>query len=370
LASVAGPRVSVSGARWKLLAPSPLGARSGASVTWDGTELIELGGTRRESHEVALSDGAAFNPTTGRWRRIAPAPDHVALLYGATVWTGSRLFVFGGESAGRPVTPCCTAGLFDPISNRWSLTQVPVDQLMAPVAVWTGSRIVLVGLAGRGQRLEVASFDPASAVWTRLDPAPVRSHPPVGFAVVATSRGVLLWSLWSRNEPINSRSFTIYSGIDVFRLIGSGHWTNVTGHWPQHETVGNPIFTGRQILLPPGQIWCGLCSHPAPFNEHGNLVDPSTLRITQIPHGPLDDLDPNVVWTGTEEIAVNLGGEIGGPPRQRVLPGDVAIWNPATRRWWRGPRAPRALQYDIPPIWDGSHMLVLATGGRLLAFGR
>ena len=103
----------------------------------------------------------------------------------------------------------------------------------------------------------------------------------------------------------------------------------MTGAWPQHQTVDQPIFTGTQILLAPGQIWCGACSHPPPFNAHGYEVDPSTLRVTPIPHGPLDDLGPEITWTGSAEISFNLGGEIIGRT-EKVLPGDIAIWNPSS----------------------------------------
>jgi hypothetical protein len=153
----------------------------------------------------------------------------------------------------------------------------------------------------------------------------------------------------------------------VLRRGPSGNWANVTGSWPQTHTVDDPIFTGRKILLAPGQIWCGACSHPSPFNEHGYLVDPKTLRLTPLPHGPLDDLGPQIIWTGAAEISLNPGGEITGPG-ENVLPGDIAIWSPDTNKWSRGPRAPKQLG-DAPAVWDGHQLLVLAQDGSLLAYG-
>jgi hypothetical protein len=151
-------------------------------------------------------------------------------------------------------------------------------------------------------------------------------------------------------------------------MCDSVPWQNVTGSWPQAHTVEGAIFTGSNILLAPGQIWCGACSHPAPFNEHGYIVDPRTLRLTAIPHGPLDDLGPQIVWTGAAEISLNAGGEITGP-RVKILPGDIAIWNPQTRRWSRGLRAPRRLIYDAPAVWSGRQLFALAQDGHLLAYG-
>ncbi|MHB8694296.1 MAG: Kelch repeat-containing protein [Solirubrobacteraceae bacterium] len=351
--------------RWSVLPRSPLGQRFGAAVVWDGRELLEFGGSRTASQQRALEDGAAFNPRTGRWRRLAGAPNHVVLLLGAVVWTGGSVFVFGGQSPLGGTPPCCTAGLFDPARDRWATSSAPVDQLPQPQAVWTGSHVLLAGVTQRGS-VEAASLDARTGRWTRVDPLVPREHPPVTIALVATRSSVLLWSLWSRTKQTGPRSFEGFSGIDVFRLAAGGGWSNVTGRWPQHETVSNPVFAGQSILLPPGQIWCGLCSHPAPFGEHGYVVDPTTLRVREIPHGPLDDLGPSIVWTGVEQISINEGGEISGP-HELVLPGDTALWNPATNKWTKGPRAP--MSPNSTPVWDGSHLLVLGSAGQLLAFG-
>jgi hypothetical protein len=255
--------------------------------------------------------------------------------------------------------------LFDPIQNRWTTIHVPVDEMPQALAVWTGSRVVVAGVT-KGNHLEAALLDPGTRAWTRLDPPVPSTHPPIDTALVATRSSVLLWSLWSRTRQTGPGSFEILSGVDVFRLGASGQWSAVTGRWPQHETVTAPAFTGENVLLPPGQIWCGECSHPAPVDEHGYLANPRTLELRPIPHGPLDDLGPAVVWTGAEQISLNGGGDISGP-HELVLPGDIAIWNPDTDRWTRGPRAPRLP--NSTPVWDGSHLLTLASDGQLLAFG-
>jgi hypothetical protein len=186
-------------------------------------------------------------------------------------------------------------------------------------------------------------------------------------AIVATSDGVLLWSLWGRTQKTGTNTYTYHSGVDVFRLAGSGTWTNVTGSWPQHQTVDQPVFTGTEILLAPGQIWCGACSHPAPVDANGYRVDPTTLRVTALPHGPLDDLGPQIIWTGSAQISLNPGGEITGPT-ENIRPGDIAIWNPHTNKWTRGPRAPEQLG-EAPAVWDGHRLLVLAQDGSLLSYG-
>jgi hypothetical protein len=268
------------------------------------------------------------------------------------VWTGRRLFAFGGRGA-----------LFDPASDRWSRSRpAPLDRLSQPVAVRDGRMVILAGLALG--RLEAAAYRPATNTWARIDPPAPPSHLPQSLSMVTTDDGVLLWSLWAGGHG----HFPGYgSGVDVYRLGRSGTWANVTGAWPQSQTVNDPVFTGRKVLLPPGQIWCGLCPHPAPFGSHGYIVDPRTLHRTPIPHGPLDDLGPQILWTGSVEISLNATGETIGPS-VRVLPGDTAFWNPRTRRWRRGPRAPRPLS-QAPAVWTGHELLALARDGAVLRYG-
>jgi hypothetical protein len=366
LAGGAGSASALARGRWRVLARSPLRARYGALAAWDGRELIEAGGWANARESGPIGRGvAAFDPATGRWWRLASAPAQVAPGNAAAVWTGQKLFVFTGALEQEAVV-CCAAGLLDPASDRWTLTPPePFGRVSSPHVVWTGKTVVLAGIAGGfwpRSRLVVAAYDPATNAWTKLHPPLPAGHAPLGLAMVATSDGILLWSMWSR--PGNGSP----SGVDVLRLSSGGAWSTVTGAWPQHHTVDQPTFTGTEILFAPGQLWCGLCSHPAPFGEHGYFADPRTLRRTAIPAGPFDDLGPQIVWTGAAEISFNAGGEISGPG-VNVLPGELAIYDATTHRWKRGPRAPRH-PGDAPAAWTGTELLVLARNGHLLSFGR
>jgi hypothetical protein len=343
------------------LAASPLGSRQGPVVAWTGRELLEIGGW---GGNAAPGDGAAFDPADGRWRRIAPALVPVGAL-AAGVWTGSRLFVFGGQLPGK-TTLGPAAGLYDPASGRWTVTAAaPFGKgLRQPAAVWTGRLVVVAGVDGT--RVEAASYDPAADRWRRQDPPLPAAHPALGIALVAVGGRVIIWSLWGRMQQTGPNSFTGYSGVDV-RVLAGGRWQDVTGGWPQHQTVPPPLFTGSQILVPPGQIWCGTC--PAqPFGGlPGLLADPGTLRITRLPRGPLDDTGPVMVWTGAAAVAINPGAEIGGPAGG-VRPGDMAAWDPASGAWRRLPGAPGPLQDEATPVWTGRELLAIAADGILLSF--
>ena len=343
-----------------MLAASPLGSRQGPVVAWTGQELLEIGGW---GGNAGPGEGAAFDPADGRWRRIAPAPVPAGAL-AASAWTGSRLFVFGGQLPDK-TTLGPAAGLYDPASDTWAVTATaPFGKgLRQPAAVWTGRLVVVAGMAGG--RVEAASYDPVTGRWRRQDPPLPAAHPALGSALVAAAGRVIIWSLWGRMQQTGPNSFTGYSGVDV-RALAGGRWRDVTGGWPQHQTVPPPLFTGRQILVPPGQIWCGACSHPF-GGRPGLLADPGTLAITRLPRGPLDDTGPVMVWTGAAALAINMSTEISGPGRH-VRPGDMAAWDPASGAWRRLPSAPGPLQDDVMPAWTGRELLAITPDGTLLSF--
>jgi hypothetical protein len=110
---------------WTVLPRPPLQMRMGATAAWDGAELILWGGTvgpcgdcYRHRPSTKSSDGAAYDPRTGRWRLLPTSPlpprdRHVAVPVdegGVLVWggccSGSRQRADGGLYAGgRAATP-------------------------------------------------------------------------------------------------------------------------------------------------------------------------------------------------------------------------------------------------------------------------
>lgn len=380
-----GPAPTVSGPsaaelarfRWSALPPSPLGPRSGPMLAWTGTELIELGGTRKGS---SINDGAAFDIGTGRWHRIAQVTGNVGFANAITAWTGRRLFVTNGAAAScepaeppaKPTTSCLPhAGLYDPATNRWTTTLLPtqMEGLTPTAAAWTG-RDVVVGFTSRtgiSGKLGVAAYDPASNRWQVITPALPRGHPVLSLAMAATSNRLILWSLWSYSKRLSKRSWETYSGVDVLALDSTGHWTNVTGRWPQHWVVGSPVYAGGQILIPPGQIWCGLCSHPAGDNSRPLVASSSTLALTTIPAGPVDSPYQPVqfwLWNGIAVVAANVvNADSQGTGREQL-----AAWDPATGQWRRLPSPPGLVQLSDSPVWAGNQLLELTDTGALWSF--
>jgi len=68
---------------WTRTAEAPISARTGATIAWNGSEIIVVGGSHficpgmalcRAPTTPPLRDGAAYNPTSDTWRTIADAP--------------------------------------------------------------------------------------------------------------------------------------------------------------------------------------------------------------------------------------------------------------------------------------------------------
>lgn len=122
---------------WRVLAESPLSARRAPGV-WTGTELLVAtgasGGDSTGNGEMALSDGAAYDPATDTWRPIAFGLAHPGFT---PIWTGAELLLFAKGGA----------VWYDPVLDQWSSGEfvwgdVPHDD-SSPV--WTGEVVLLLG---------------------------------------------------------------------------------------------------------------------------------------------------------------------------------------------------------------------------------
>ena len=85
---------------WAPMATSPLSPREAAVSVWTGTEVIVWGG---RVGNMALLDGAAYNPTMDTWRTIQPNSwGHPGAH---AVWAGDRMVVLA-KNGGAVLRPC------------------------------------------------------------------------------------------------------------------------------------------------------------------------------------------------------------------------------------------------------------------------
>ena len=187
-----GPEAGLSG--WTRLPDPPLSPRVGASAAWTGDEIVVVGGWDFlcppqadciGPTEAPFTDGAAFDPSSGTWRRISDAP---AAFEGERPAVVDRSIFFRVDCAvdftgidGEPAEDRCPQAesptvllRYDPGRDAWSqLPGPPSDRWYAIEAVGD-SIIAFAGSEERGEQQEWR-FHLPSATWAELpeDPLPL-----------------------------------------------------------------------------------------------------------------------------------------------------------------------------------------------------
>lgn len=201
---------------WHQLPDPPLSPRSGAAAAWTGREVVLVGGDEFLCPPGAdclgpvdppFADGAAYDPATGTWRSIAPAPvgvrhaavaaldgdvylatagellryrvdrdswDVLGWMPGPWVRSGFGIVVDGGTLVFADATPTSDARSgwrYDPATATWS--ELPPAPLPAAADRWATSlddRLVLAGVdrSSGGPRIVVAALDPGTGTWHRF----------------------------------------------------------------------------------------------------------------------------------------------------------------------------------------------------------
>lgn len=151
--------------QWRRISPGPLGMRTFPTLVWTGQEVLVWGGydISYPPPDHSASDGAAYDPVTDTWRRLAASP--LAGRFGHTaVWTGTEMLIWGGVSGEENGPPLPEPGAaYDPATDTWrSMAAGPLTPAFLPTAAWAGTQL-FVWTQGHG-----ASYDPAADRWTTL----------------------------------------------------------------------------------------------------------------------------------------------------------------------------------------------------------
>ena len=120
-----GAAYDPSSGRWRVLPASPLGPRLPGTAVWTGSELVLWGGTAcapvgdQLSCSVFAADGASLDPQQLTWRVIAPGP--LGPRTGqVSAWTGSDLIIWGGQVQ-QPdgLTGLSDGAIYEPSTDTW-----------------------------------------------------------------------------------------------------------------------------------------------------------------------------------------------------------------------------------------------------------
>jgi hypothetical protein len=190
---------------WRNLRPPPPGQSIfGAHPTWDGDELLLVGGTGclpQESCAAALTGYAyAYNPDSDTW---TPLPPNVVLVDSLPeVWTGRALValnagaMIGGSSAA--ILSPGDGAVYDPVTNVWlSLPRNPLANLDSASVAWTGKQLLVWASGNVGDVMagEMLSSSPTTSSSSTTSPSSTTSSSstaPLTTTTTAACRAVQL----------------------------------------------------------------------------------------------------------------------------------------------------------------------------------
>jgi hypothetical protein len=181
---------------WSAIPSGPLEARALAASAWTGTELLVWGGwsgmSGPEFVEGFFDDGAAFDPASGRWRPLPPAP--VTARAPLSVWTGQELLLWGTSL--RVEDRPRDGAAYNPATETWRMIPEAPIELTDATAVWTGKEMIVFGAAlccGNDPETKTAigaAYDPSTDTWRRI---PNSTLSPQASTAAWTGEDVIAW---------------------------------------------------------------------------------------------------------------------------------------------------------------------------------
>jgi len=318
---------------WRAIPEAPIEGRIDALSAWTGSELIVWGGydPREGINSPGWLNGAAYNPSTDEWRRLARSPIKDAADGGrSAVWTGEEFIIWGGEDdrARRPDN----GAAYNPATDSWrTLPESPVWSLAGHSAVWTGEEmIVWGGVDDTGG----AAYDPRSNRWRAIAADYSDSPPQSRFRHAAVWTGEEM-IVWGGSDPSSGDAFSDGGAYDPKQET----WRTLPEAPLRSSDSPDAVWTGREMI-----VWGGVSQHEG--QSSGAAYDPERDSWRTIEPGPITDWfgAPPPVWTGS--VMVVLGQD------------RAAAYDPRSDSW-TGLAASAALERESQTmVWSGEELLV------------
>jgi N-acetylneuraminic acid mutarotase len=312
---------------WRALPREPVALPYGASV-WTGKQLVVFGRTplTKVADNPSKNAATAYDPAKNRWRTLSPPAERGAVLSCCdAVWTGREMLVFGANVA------------YDPSRNTWRKLSRSVPQ---GIVLWTGSEAIGWGGGCCGDAsARGAAYNPATGRYRPLPRSPLPpSQRPLG---AWTGREVIL--LVSGFDP-NGKPYPA-------RMARAAAYDPAANSWRRLAPLPTPT-----LRFATGAAWDGhelLVVGAGPSSRSTYAYDPVENTWHRRAPMPAARAGVTVLWTGSRLIAwggVNATGT-------RTLPSGLS-YDPATDRWARIVRAPLATG-GTSVAWSGRSLLVV-----------
>jgi N-acetylneuraminic acid mutarotase len=289
---------------WALISPldAPVG-RLGHTAVWAGDRMIIWGGVGKDGH---LSDGGTYTPAKLLWEPVLDLKkqfftarrDHVA------VWTGIEMLVWGGRNEFDQMND---GAAYDPSTDKWRQLngRHGLGNRSGHTAVWTGSNMLVWGGMGiDGKFGDGAAYDPVSDEWrkTKMEGGPEARS---GHTAVWTGSEMLIWGGLTSGVTDGS-GYAYDPKKDSWRkLPNSGGPEPRQGHTANWTGVEMVIFGGTTTA---GEVNTGYALDPKK-NKWRSLTTVGS---------PLKRSGHTAIWTGTDLVifgGLSAGVPLSAPQR-------------------------------------------------------
>ncbi|MFK7828091.1 MAG: Kelch repeat-containing protein [Oligoflexales bacterium] len=140
------------------------------SAVWSGEQLLVWGGIIGGLSPGYSSSGGGYNPTMNQWITISTNNQPSERFGHCAVWTGSRMFIWGGENAGGLRSD---GYLYDPGTNSWSVvssTDAPSARLWHNCTLYSEKIYLWGGVSGDDSDIlgSGAIYDPSNDSWKSM----------------------------------------------------------------------------------------------------------------------------------------------------------------------------------------------------------
>jgi N-acetylneuraminic acid mutarotase len=289
---------------WALISPldAPVG-RLGHTAVWAGDRMIIWGGVGKDGH---LSDGGTYTPAKLLWEPVLDLKkqfftarrDHVA------VWTGIEMLVWGGRNEFDQMND---GAAYDPSTDKWRQLngRHGLGNRSGHTAVWTGSNMLVWGGMGiDGKFGDGAAYDPVSDEWrkTKMEGGPEARS---GHTAMWTGSEMLIWggltsgvtdgSGYAYDPKKDSWRKLPISGGPEPRQGHTANWTGVEMVIFGGTTTAGEVNTGY-ALDPKKNKWRSLTTVGSPLKRSGHTA----------------------IWTGTDLVifgGLSAGVPLSAPQR-------------------------------------------------------
>ncbi len=299
------------------LDPGPLDHRQSADLIWTGEEMIVWGGKQTLEGFPTLVDGAAFNPETNTWRRLAGFPLQGPKATRA-IWADDEMLVVTGEAVFG----------YKPDTDSWKVIGegITPPEFHDRMLFSDGTLYVWIGK-------EIRALDVASGEWRAVPgPEPDGAQGPPYFSTL---------------RHVGSDVFAIIvpdgrcSGKDYWRLV-EPEWVAVpdvslaSGDYADCSLANQAAAAGNELVIweeeghpamaystdtqqwsevptiplggaegPSGPVPMDARRFLVPNGDAGAIFDATTETWTAV-HFPGRGGDFQIIWTGTEFLSWGL----------------------------------------------------------------